>query len=61
MPSCSVSCRDQPGRLTRAHQLFPLGPKHQQQHPITPHVGAVPVQVLMQVESHTQLAQGQPA
>lgn len=44
MPSCSVSCRDQPGRLTRAHQLFPLGPKQQQQqqHPVTPRVGAAP-------------------
>lgn len=54
MPSCSLSCRDQPGKLTRAHQLVPLGPrqKQQQQHPITPRVGAVPVQVSMQVDSH---------
>lgn len=61
MPSRSVSCRDQPGRLTRAHRLFPLGLTQQQQHPVTPCVGAVPVQALIQVESHPQLAQGQPA
>lgn len=51
MPSCSVSRRDQPGRLTRAHQLFPLGPEQQQPHPVTPRLGAVPMQVLMPVES----------
>lgn len=53
--------RDQPGRLTRAHQLFPPGLKQQQQqHPISLCVGAVLVPVLIQGESHPQLAPGQP-
>lgn len=60
MPSCSVLCRNQPVSFTRALQLFALGLKHHQQHPITPGMAAVLVKALVQVGRHLQLAQGQP-